>query len=113
MTLEQLSPSPTESDADRDRRTVSIGESDGLLEVLASTTAREVIAVVRESPSTPSEIADELDVSLQAVTYHLRRLQRVDLIAPVGVRYSTKGREMNLYDLSTESVTIDLTEPRM
>ncbi|MFC5278171.1 ArsR/SmtB family transcription factor [Halorubrum rubrum] len=113
MTLEQLSPPPTTSDADRDRRTASLEGSDALLEVLASATAREVIAVVRESPSTPSEIADELDVSLQAVTYHLRRLQRVDLITPVGVRYSTKGREMNLYDLSTESVTIDLTEPGM
>ncbi|WP_281194959.1 helix-turn-helix domain-containing protein [Halorubrum sp. F4] len=113
MTLERLSPPPSESEIDRDRRTVPLDRSDGLLEVLACETAREVIAVVRESPSTPSEIADELDVSLQAVTYHLRRLQRVDLLAPVGVRYSKKGREMNLYDLSTESVTVDLTEPRM
>ncbi|RAW47051.1 hypothetical protein DQW50_01330 [Halorubrum sp. 48-1-W] len=113
MTLEQLSPQPGDPDVERERRTVPLDRSNGLFEVLASETAHEVIAVVRESPSTPSEIADELDVSLQAVTYHLRRLQRVDLLTSVGVRYSKKGREMSLYGLSTESVTVTLTEPRM
>lgn len=110
MTLEQLSPAPSEPDLEREQRTVQLDRSDGLLEVLASETAREVIAVVRESPSTPSEIADELDVSLQAVTYHLTRLQGADLLTPVGVKYSQKGREMSLYDLSVESVTVSFTE---
>lgn len=111
MTLEQLSPTPVESTPDRDRRTARLEDAGPLLDVLSSQTAREILDVVRESPSTPSDIAAELDVSLQAVTYHLSRLQSVDLLAPVGVKYSQKGREMNVYDLSAESVTVSFAEP--
>lgn len=111
MTLEQLSPRPVESTPDRDRRTAHLEDAGPLLDVLSSQTAREILGVVRESPATPSDIADELDVSLQAVTYHLSRLQGVDLLAPVGVKYSQKGREMSLYDLSAESVTVSFAEP--
>jgi predicted transcriptional regulator len=109
MTVERLPPVRIEEEVDRRHRTVALGDDDALLDVLSSRTAREIVAVVRESPATTSAIAEELDVSIQAVTYHLDRLESAGVLAPVGTKYSPKGREMRLYTLSTGSVTISLS----
>ena len=113
MTVEQLSPIRVDEEVDRRHRTIALGEDDALLDVLSSRTAREIVAVVRESPATASGIAEELDVSIQAITYHLDRLESADVLAPAGTKYSPKGREMSLYSLSTGSVTVSLSGEEM
>ncbi|ELZ95042.1 ArsR family regulatory protein [Haloferax mucosum ATCC BAA-1512] len=84
---------------DRDPRVVGLDsdEADDLLAAISSSTARSVLASLHESPATPSELATEVETSLQNVQYHLGNLAEADLIDVTDTRYSEKGREMNVY----------------
>ncbi|AFK17993.1 ArsR family transcriptional regulator [Haloferax mediterranei ATCC 33500] len=84
---------------DRDPRVVGLDsdEADDLLAAIASATARSVLASLHESPATPSELANDVDTSLQNVQYHLGNLSEAELIEVIDTRYSEKGREMNVY----------------
>jgi len=76
------------------------------LDALSSATAREILAALEGTPSTASEIADNVDTSIQNVTYHLSRLRDADLITPVETWYSKKGREMTVYALAAERLVV-------
>jgi DNA-binding transcriptional ArsR family regulator len=68
-----------------------------LFDALASDTARTVLGRLVEEPLTASELADDVDTSLQNVHYHLENLREAGAIAEIGVEYSTRGREMSVY----------------
>ena len=72
-------------------------EADELLAAMSSTTARELLGVLHEEPAAPSELADEVDTSLQNVQYHLGKLEAAGAVEVVDTVYSEKGREMKLY----------------
>ena len=76
------------------------------LDVLSSTSAREILAVLQERPSTASGITGDVEKSLQNVAYHLSRLHEADLITPVGTWYSEKGQEMTVYALAAERLVV-------
>ncbi|MFC7129951.1 ArsR/SmtB family transcription factor [Haloferax chudinovii] len=90
---------PDDDRGDRDPKVIGLDsdEADDLLGALTSSTARSVLASLHESPATPSELATEVDTSLQNVQYHLGNLSEADLIEVADTRYSEKGREMNVY----------------
>lgn len=68
------------------------------LRSLSSETAREIVTLLQENPSTAPDVAASLDTSLQNVHYHLDRLQDADVVHDVGTVYSEKGREMAVYE---------------
>jgi DNA-binding transcriptional ArsR family regulator len=72
-------------------------EAGNLLSSLASDTARSVLTNLHEEPATASEVADRVDTSLQNARHHLSSLQEADLVEVRETRYSSKGREMNVY----------------
>jgi DNA-binding transcriptional ArsR family regulator len=72
-------------------------EAGDLLSSLASDTARSVLTALHEEPATASEVADRVDTSLQNARHHLNSLQDADLVEVAETRYSSKGREMNVY----------------
>lgn len=72
-------------------------EVDNIFETLASDTRRAILKALYEGPSTPSELATHTDTSLQNVHYHLEKLSAVDLIEAIDTRYSSKGKEMQIY----------------
>jgi DNA-binding transcriptional ArsR family regulator len=72
-------------------------EAGTLLSSLASDTARSVLTALHEEPATASEVADRVDTSLQNARHHLNSLQDADLVEVEETRYSSKGREMNVY----------------
>ncbi|MFB6106522.1 MAG: ArsR/SmtB family transcription factor [Halobacteriaceae archaeon] len=72
-------------------------DADAVLGALSSETSRAVLTALHDDPSTPSELADAVDTSLQNTQYHLGKLEDADLIEVCGTRYSEKGREMNVY----------------
>jgi DNA-binding transcriptional ArsR family regulator len=72
-------------------------EAGDLLSSLASDTARSVLTSLHEEPATASEVADRVDTSLQNARHHLSNLQDADLVEVTETRYSSKGREMNVY----------------
>lgn len=68
-----------------------------LLSSLSSDTARAVLTTLHEEPATASEVAERVDTSLQNARHHLSNLEEADLVQVADVRYSQKGREMNVY----------------
>ncbi|KTG29518.1 ArsR/SmtB family transcription factor [Haloferax profundi] len=89
----------TDGQDDRDPRVIGLDsdEADDLLGAISSSTARSVLASLHESPATPSDLATDVDTSLQNVQYHLGNLSEAGLIEVTDTRYSEKGREMNVY----------------
>ncbi|WP_181687209.1 ArsR/SmtB family transcription factor [Halorhabdus salina] len=80
--------------------------ADEAFAALSSQTAREVLALVYEDPSTPVEIREEIGTSLQNVHYHVEKLAGADLIESVGTDYSAKGNEMNVYAPTSEALVL-------
>jgi DNA-binding transcriptional ArsR family regulator len=72
-------------------------EAGELLSSLASETARSVLTALHDEPMTASEVADSVDTSLQNARHHLNNLQEPGLVRIADTRYSSKGREMNVY----------------
>ncbi|MFB6300172.1 MAG: ArsR/SmtB family transcription factor [Halobacteriales archaeon] len=95
--LPSISETSVTSDADPRVIGVDSEAADETLAALSSTTARQLLSELHDSPAAPSELADAVDTSLQNTQYHLENLQDADLIEVVDTVYSEKGREMNVY----------------
>lgn len=104
-----LSPDPKPGTDVADRE-LTVRMESGVFEALSSTTARSILSTVYESPKPPSRIAEGVGTSIQTVTYHLDRLDRLGLIEQVGSQYSPKGREMTVYGPSAGRIRIQLIE---
>ena len=76
-----------------------INSDEAVFESLASETARQIVSSLAESPTT-SGLAVDTDTSIQNAQYHLERLQSVGVVESNGIMYSSRGREMDVYDLS-------------
>lgn len=76
---------------------VDDGESDAVLDALATDTRRALLRTLFDRPATPSEIADRIDTSVQNVNYHLGVLRETGLVEEIDTRYSAKGNEMSVY----------------
>ncbi|MDZ7851037.1 MAG: helix-turn-helix domain-containing protein [Halodesulfurarchaeum sp.] len=79
---------------------------DEVFEALASETRRHMLEELYDDPTTPSELATLTDTSLQNVHYHLEKLGDVDLVEPVGTRYSEKGAEMSVYAPTSDPLVV-------
>lgn len=75
-------------------------------QALSSQTSREVLELLYDNPSTPVELADELDTSPQNIHYHLRKLVATDLIESVDTVYSSRGTEMDVYAPTNEAFVL-------
>ncbi len=76
---------------------VNSDDAEDLIGALSSDTARQILDSLHESPSTPSEVAEAVDTTLQNARYHLGNLEDAELISVHDTRYSPKGREMKVY----------------
>lgn len=71
--------------------------ADEIFSALSSATARSILTALYDQPLTASEIAEEVDTSLQNVNYHLNNLREGGLIEIVETWYSDQGKEMKVY----------------
>lgn len=83
-------------------------ETRAVFSALSSETAHEVFCLLNEEPATPAAIADRLELSIQNVQYHLENLQDAGLIEVADTCYSEKGREMDVFVVSTEPILVFL-----
>lgn len=108
--MDRLLPSnrSLSEETEGDPRLVDIvsDEADELISALSSTTARQLLAVLNEEPRTATELADELDTTLQTVQYHLSNLREAELIEVVDIWYSDRGTEMKVYAPTTDVITL-------
>lgn len=97
--------------APRHRLTIDFGSerSETVLDALGSETARSVMRVLERGPAPASEIAKQSEISIQTVSYHLDNLVKAGLVTDVGIWYSSKGAEMDVYALTGERIEICLT----
>ena len=102
------SSDPDDDRENRDPRVIGLDsdEADDLLGAISSSTARSVLTSLHEAPATPSDLATEVDTSLQNVQYHLGNLSEAGLIEVTETRYSEKGREMNVYTPSDRALVV-------
>lgn len=105
------SDSPTELDAageESSPRVLWFDDDDAkqLIGSLSSDTARSVLSALHEEPSTVSEVAEEVETSLQNVRYHVNNLESAGIVDVVGTRYSVKGREMNVYGPTDDPLVV-------
>lgn len=81
-------------------------DADQLIGSLSSETARAVLTELHHGPATASELSEDVDTSLQNVRHHLDSLQEAGLVQVADTRYSVKGREMNVYAPTDDSLVV-------
>jgi len=79
-----------------------------VMAALSSETGMAVFRALEAQALTPSELADEVDVSVQNAAYHLSNLEAVDLVEVVDTCYSEKGREMDVYAVAASPTVLVL-----
>lgn len=79
-----------------------------LVSTLSSETTLDTFRRLNEKPRTASEVATDLDLSIQNASYHLDKLQEAGLIEVIDTCYSEKGREMNVYAVASDPVVLVL-----
>jgi len=94
-----------------ENRSLRLTASDEVFEALSSGTARQILQWLAELPGTISEIAADLDSSVQNVSYHVCQFERLGLAEQVGMRYSPKAQEIAIYALTIESLCIQFECP--
>ena len=77
--------------------TLADEETGVVFSTLSSDMTRRTLATLYEDPQTASEIAGELDTSLQNINYHLNKLQDANLIDVIDTWYSDRGTPMKVY----------------
>ncbi|WP_435095127.1 ArsR/SmtB family transcription factor [Halarchaeum sp. P4] len=102
MSMKELFPlKPTSEGTERERepKLVGIGESeaDSVFAALSSETSRAVLETLYEEPCTASDVAEQVDTSLQNATYHVNKLRDAGLVEVSETWYSAQGREMKVY----------------
>lgn len=104
---------PTVDHAPREQTDVVIGrdEPTDALRVLSCDTAQRILAALTDEPGTASDVAADVDASLQNVSYHLDRLCDAELITRVNTWYSEKGREMTVYAPTAERLVVRFDAP--
>lgn len=85
-------------------------EADNVFSALSGEPARVILDRLYDEPKTKSELADELDTSIQHVDYHLQKLDDADLVVVVDTVHSEKQREMKVYGPADNSLAIIGTE---
>lgn len=78
---------------------LSLQEDEGkeIVTTLSSEPTLEVYNRIQEEPSTPADIAEDLDIATQSVHYHIRKARDAGLINWEQMEYSEKGVEMKVY----------------
>ncbi len=66
-------------------------------EILANDVSRKVLMKIYEGKKTASEISRALEISLPLTVYHLKKLERCELVKISHIGKSEKNKEMNHY----------------
>lgn len=97
--LNRLQSSAVEDDQPCDPRVCRLDSESAtdVIDAISSDTARLILAALHEEPTTVSTLAEELEMSIPSVEYHVKNLLEAGIVREVDTRYSPKGREMSVY----------------
>ena len=114
--MSSLLPSDTDRTAvyedGGDLRVLPLGDDEAarLINCLSTDTARSTLAALQRDPASASELAEAVDTSVQNVRHHLNSLRDAGLVRVIGTKYSVKGREMNVYGTTEDSLVVCVGE---
>ena len=77
-----------------------------VIDAISSDSARLILAELHEEPRPVSALADELDVSIPSIEYHIENLLEAGIVREVDTRYSEKGKEMSVYGPHADPLVI-------
>jgi DNA-binding transcriptional ArsR family regulator len=105
MPVDSLIPAEFDGDNDRSPNVITLRD-EAVIKAISSETAQCVLTALQDSPLPVSKIADELDASIQVVSYHIDRLESAGLVTTVATTYSIKGTQMDIYAPATSELVI-------
>lgn len=107
MTIDRVSSRDT-SGGDSGPRVIDLtaDDADDVFAALSGETAREILDRIYCEPMTMTELAEELETTVQNVDYHMRKLANADLVSIADTVYSEKRREMKVWGPSYTSIAI-------
>jgi DNA-binding transcriptional ArsR family regulator len=91
--------------------TLGTGEAADACKLLGTETAAAILSQLASEPGTASDVAGDVDTSLQNVDYHLKRLHDAGLVRAVGTWFSERGTEMTVYAPAHERLVIEIDAP--
>jgi len=77
-----------------------------IAKAMASQTASDILSALRDAPLSAAEIADRLSIPLTTLKYHVENLADAGLIEVVRTKWSSKGREMKVYGLTSRLIIV-------
>ena len=77
-----------------------------IAKAMASQTASDILSALRDAPLSAAEIADRLSIPLTTLKYHVENLADAGLIEVVRTRWSSKGREVKVYGLTSRLIIV-------
>lgn len=83
-----------------------------VIDAISSDSARLILAALHEEPQPVSTLADELDMSIPSVEYHIGNLLEANIVREVDTRYSEKGKEMSVYGPADDPLVFVSDEER-
>jgi len=103
-----LFPRRTPVERDGEPRVLAIEDdaADDVFAALSADTARDLLAAVYDEPRPASELAEDVDTSLQNARYHLDKLVDAGLVEVADTWYSERGTEMKVYAPANGSVAV-------
>lgn len=93
---------------DRQARIIEITDDAAteVFEALSSETARALLSHLHDDPQTASDLAEQVDTSVQNVQYHLQKFSNAGLVEVVDTWYSARGTEMKVYSPTDLSLVL-------
>ncbi|NVO67832.1 ArsR/SmtB family transcription factor [Methanofollis tationis] len=77
-----------------------------IAKAMASQTASDILSALRDAPLSAAEIADRLAIPLTTLKYHVENLADAGLIEIVRTKWSSKGREVKVYGLTSRLIIV-------
>ncbi len=87
---------------EQDVAVISFRDDEGreVMEALSNDTCQSILESLSEEGKTASELSDELDMTIQRVQYNLKKLKKAGLVKADHMKYSSRGKEMDVYTLA-------------
>jgi DNA-binding transcriptional ArsR family regulator len=77
-----------------------------IAKAMSSGTATDILNLLKEGKRTATEVAEQLQIPMTTVQYHLENLLEAGLIEVVERRWSVKGREVKVYGLRDQVLIV-------
>ncbi|MDD1658226.1 MAG: winged helix-turn-helix domain-containing protein [Methanomicrobiales archaeon] len=77
-----------------------------IAKAMASGTATGILNLLKEGKRTATEVAEQLQIPMTTVQYHLENLREAGLIEVAERRWSVKGREVKVYGLRDQVLIV-------